>query len=162
MDYCKMLKSQQSKQLQDEKLEALAGGGFNNPLKSFLLRNKVAIWVLVASSIVGIFAGMTMPVQADDDGYGIDTDKCEDSDDTNDVVLVQTDGNRYCYDGPGSIDFRGIANVVTLYARNNSGYVNSNKGVFSFWEYEQLNFVERTGGPVTVVKLSINGVTPPD
>lgn len=160
-----MLKNQQkSKQLQHEELKAIAGGGLNDPTKKFSLRNKYVVWVSVAVSIVGIFAGMTMPVQADDDGYGISEDDCEDSDDSSNVVMVQISNRRYCFDGPGEIDFPsvGIANVVTLYARNNSGYVVTNKGTFSFWEYEQLNFIEKTGGPVTVKELSINGVTPPN
>lgn len=59
-----MPKSQeQSEQLRNEELEAVAGG-LDALGKSLSLRGKVVRWAAVAASIVGISVGMGMPAQA--------------------------------------------------------------------------------------------------
>lgn len=126
------LSQENSKQLQNGKLEATAEGKLDDFAKNFLLRNKSARWVSVAISVVGIFVSMTMPVRAD-----LEETDCE-SDDIDDIVIVHDKGrSRTCFEDAGEMSVE-IDNAAVLYARDNNGIVNTDKGSFSFFENEVL------------------------
>lgn len=107
--------------------------------------NKFAKWVWVAASVVGISISMTMPAQA------IERTECEDSDDIDDVVIVQKN-SRMCFEEPGEADGLLIADVIRLDPRDNKGYVITNKGIYTFEPWKSIDFP----GSVTIYTLSIS------
>jgi hypothetical protein len=128
-------------------------------VKNFLLRrNKFASCVSVATTIVGIFISMTMPARAE-----ITNSHCEeeggDGDQSEEMVIVQAHDERKCFQGEGEQGVL-IHNVSALYARENNGYVTTNKGTFQFWENEQVNFNVQAGGTVVITGISLDESDP--
>lgn len=148
MDF-KMLKSQeQSEQLQDEKLESIAGGRLNDLVKNLSLRGKVARWAAVAASVVGISAGMVMPAQA------LNRARCEP--DTFNISQGPR-GNpaqpTMCFANGGTAKVL-IADVHYLNTGNNAGHINTNKGNFTFNKHQEF-FFTRFMGTVTITGITI-------
>lgn len=150
----KMPKSQeQSEQLQDEELEAIAGGGLDDLVKNLSLRGKIARWAAVAASVVGISVGMAMPAQAINrvECYGpqgriIRIDY---------LRIHQGPSGDYptmCFVNAG-VSKVVIADVHRMFSGNNAGLVITNRGAVEFSKYQTLNFIGRVG---TVTILMIN------
>ncbi|MGL5836270.1 MAG: hypothetical protein ACRC1Z_24020 [Waterburya sp.] len=126
-------------------------------------RKKFARWVWIAVSVFGVSISMAMPARAD-----IDESHCENEggsgSQSEEIVIVQefdtnNDGvtdrsERKCFEGDGE-KFVSIADVASLYSRDNNGSVNTNKGTFQFWDNEQINFNAATGGTIVITGISL-------
>ena len=164
IDFKTLKTKEKSQQLSNKELEAVAEEELNDLAKKILLRNKFTKWVRITASIVGIFVSMTMPVRAEIERQG-----CEGDHDTDDIVIVQAhdeseedggdgiDGNgeRKCFEGDGEKDVL-IHNVESIYSRENTGSVDTNKGTFQFWENEQINFNAEAGSTVVITGISLD------
>ena len=146
----KMLKSQeQSQQLQDEKLEAIAGG-VNNLVKNISLPGKVVRWAAVAASVVGMSIGMAMPAQA------INRTECRSDDLLRIAQGPVGDRATMCFANAGS-RYVLIADVHRIASGNNAGWVDTNKGRFHFGKNQQLNFINGdVGSTVTITAIWID------
>jgi hypothetical protein len=101
----------------------------------------------IPSAVIGLVlmssVSMTMPVQAinrvacNEGGY---------------MKVTQGDGVM-CFANAGEADVV-IANVRSLYSGNNAGYVQTNKGIYSFRKWESINFYDRVG-TVTITFIRI-------
>lgn len=143
MDF-KMPKSQeQSKQLQDEKLEAIAGGRLDDLGKNLSLRGKVARWAAVAVS-VGAVSGILAPsVQAINRVHGSECATRHD--------FLKLNGNiQFCFANKGDERVL-IANVTSASSGNNEGYLETNKGRINFTRGVFINM----NGPTTVTRIVI-------
>lgn len=143
----KMPKSQeQSEQLQDEELEAIAGGRLDDLVKNLSLRGKVARWAAVAASVVAISVGMAMPAEAinrvncDEDGYF-------------GIYQGQQDARTMCFANAGDAGVL-IADVQGFRSGNNAGYIETNKGRFDFPKWVAIGFMEEIG-TVTILRIVI-------
>ncbi|MDV2997289.1 MAG: hypothetical protein N4J56_006994 [Chroococcidiopsis sp. SAG 2025] len=118
MDFKMPKIKEQSEQLQNKELEAIAGGRLNNLVKNLSLRGKVARWAAVAASVVGISVSMAMPAEAinrvpcHEDGYF--------------SIYQMFDGRQFgdskCFANAGDANVV-IADVHTVSSGNNAGYI---------------------------------------
>ena len=134
--------------LKDEELEAIGGRGLDNLLKNLSLRGKVARWAAVAVSVVGISIGMAMPSQAihrEDYCY----------DDYLNLFQGASQSATMCFVNAGGANVV-IADVQSFYSGNNAGYLDTNKGQFGFDKGQWIYFMDRVGGPVTILHIRIN------
>lgn len=133
--------------LKDEELEAIAGGRLNDLVKNLSLRGKVVKWAAAAVSVVGISVGMAMPAHA------VNRARCE-PETFNVYQGPRADYPTMCFANGGEA-FVGIADVHRLYSGNNSGFVITNKGQFSFGKQEVVDFLNKVG-TVTILQIHIN------
>lgn len=127
------------------------------------LRNKRTVWSSVATTL-GACIIMALPAQAEIERQG-----CEGDHDVDDIVIVQAhdesieeggdgiegNGERKCFEGDGELDVK-IHNVESIYPRENTGSVNTNKGTFQFFDNEQINFNATAGGTVVITGISLD------
>ncbi|KAM3091337.1 beta/gamma crystallin domain-containing protein [Phormidesmis sp. 146-35] len=154
----KMPKSQeQSEQLRSEKFEATAGGRLATLVKNRALPGKVAKWAVLAVSLVGVSAGMSMPAHA------LNRAKCENG--TFNIFQKQdgpaggTGQQLYratmCFANAGKQNVL-IADVLRVWSGNNAGKIETNKGVFVFGKNANLNFTRPGGtGPLVIYRIVI-------
>jgi len=133
--------------LKHEELEAIAGGKLDDLLKNFSLRSKVARWVAVAASIVGISVGMIMPADA------VNRARCEPGT-FNIYQGPRGDRPTMCFANRGEI-LVGIADVHRFFSGDNAGFVFTNKGRFDFGKHQSVEFIN-TVGTVTIHTIHIN------
>jgi hypothetical protein len=147
MDF-KMPKSQeQSEQLQDKELEAIAGGRLNDLVKNLSLRGKVARWAAVAASVVGISVSMAMPAEA--------INRVDNCNDQNFFTIFQgsKDNVTMCFANAGDAKVN-IANVHQVSSGNNAGYIITNKGRLNFEKQTTFDFMNNAG-PLTLLRIVI-------
>ncbi|MDZ4876847.1 MAG: hypothetical protein CLLPBCKN_006282 [Chroococcidiopsis cubana SAG 39.79] len=145
----KMLKSQeQSEQLQNKELEAIAGGRLNDLVKNLSLRGKVARWAAVAASVVGMSVGMAMPTEA--------LHRTDDCDERGFFAIFQ--GSKHyatmCFANAGDAEVV-IADVHRVTSGNNAGYIITNKGRFNFGKWKGFDFIDNGYGTVTILRIVI-------